>query len=1174
MAQQFGKTWWGEQFLQALAQIDYSNRLPRGKTYARKGTVKDIRITKNSIEAKVKGSRPRPYNVEITIPTFDSSEKKQLMDAIIGDPLSLSHLLNRQLPQELNEIAKQNGIQVFPNQWSDFEMQCSCPDWAVPCKHLAAVIYVFSAEIDRNPFLLFQLHDLDILDELAKAGMQLEGSLKALNFENLLHNKPISIEFPNSPDEAIFDLSKIIPQTENVLSLLKDKALFYTKAFAPTLKKHYKTGTAFAENILAKEIFELEPKAFEKIESIEIQINKKEISFHGIKFFSVGEPIVTSTFNKDLASLIDFLERIPKKFENRLSSDLICLYRAYQLSIHMMLNGAYVPQIVALEEAHYKVRWIPITASEEVNYLVESLEKNSSQQFVAIATDSKKQKYLTPRDQIICLLSIFLTHYMLEKKGVRTAGKQTLLDTKIDELFFRNKKHSFPDFEEQQVPDAIHQYLQRLHISSQMYAPLIKIEDNPSTATFEIQLWVENKEDAVQKLVSLEAFVKGEKYASYKASVFQSLSSLSKDFVAIKPLISSLGAAQLFLDGDGFATILIQVLPIIKLLGIRILLPNSLKQLAKPQISIKLDSNGSKTDSKTYLNLNEMLDFHWQVAIGNQTVSVAEFKKLVKNTSGVVNIKGEYVLIDPKQIQTLLDNLEKDRELSQIDLLQSALTEEYQEAKISLSDSAREIIESLLKSEAKPKPKNLKATLRPYQERGFQWLYNNSKVGFGSIIADDMGLGKTLQVITLLLQFKAEGRFNKKKGLIVVPTTLLTNWHKEIEKFAPDLSTHIYHGAKRTFDKEGFDIFITTYGLLRSDVSKFQKIKWEILVIDEAQAIKNAGTEQTKAIKKIKATVKVAMSGTPVENRLSEYWSLFDFTNKGYLGSMNHFMKNFSSPIEQKNDQLALHRFKKITDPFILRRLKTDKSIISDLPEKIEQDCYIALEKEQTALYQNVVDKMMKTLNEVEENSIERKGLVLKMITALKQVCNHPSQFLKKEDYRPQLSGKSERLLELLSAIYEHNEKVLIFTQYKEMGQILSEMLSKAFGTKPLFLHGGVSRKKRDEMVEDFQEKKHIKTFILSIKAGGTGLNLTAANHVIHYDLWWNPAVEAQATDRAFRIGQQKNVIVHRLIAKGTFEEKINQMLQDKKQLANMVVATGEKWIGNLSNDELKELVS
>lgn len=323
----------------------------------------------------------------------------------------------------------------------------------------------------------------------------------------------------------------------------------------------------------------------------------------------------------------------------------------------------------------------------------------------------------------------------------------------------------------------------------------------------------------------------------------------------------------------------------------------------------------------------------------------------------------------------------------------------------------------------------------------------------------------------------------------------------------------------------------------------------------------------------MKAEVKIAMTGTPVENRLSEYWSLFDFVNKGYLGSAKYFKKAFASPIENDNNEKQLERFKKITDPFVLRRLKTDKSIINDLPEKIEHDCFIQLTKEQTALYQNVVNTMLESLNNAEENSIERKGLVFKMMTALKQICNHPSQFLKKEDDRVDLSGKTEMLLELLRSIYENDEKVLIFTQYKEMGQILARILENAFDTKPLFLHGGVARHKRDIMVEEFQNKKHVKIFILSIKAGGTGLNLTAAKHVIHYDLWWNPAVETQATDRAFRIGQKKNVLVHRLICKGTFEEKINQMLQDKKHLADLTVATGEKWIGDLSSNELHELI-
>lgn len=562
-----------------------------------------------------------------------------------------------------------------------------------------------------------------------------------------------------------------------------------------------------------------------------------------------------------------------------------------------------------------------------------------------------------------------------------------------------------------------------------------------------------------------------------------------------------------------------------------------------------------------------------QIAIGDKTIPIAEFRKLIKGVSGVVNIKGQYVLIDQKEIQTLLNNMDEDKALSHADLLQSALLEEYQEAKITLSPAARKIIKELMQSEQMALPKHLKATLRPYQERGYQWLYNNSKVGFGSIIADDMGLGKTLQVISLLLQFKQEGRLNKRKALIVVPTTLITNWQKEIERFAPELQPHIYHGAKRAFKTDGCDLVITSYGMLRSDAALFQKIRWEVLAIDEAQNIKNPGTEQTKAVKKLKADVKIAMSGTPVENRLSEYWSLFDFVNSGYLGSAKYFNKVFALPIEIENNAAQLERFKKMTAPFILRRLKTDKSIINDLPEKMEHDCFVQLSKEQTALYQEVVNTMLDALKSTEEHSIERKGLVFKMMTALKQICNHPSQFLKKEDDRVALSGKTELLLELLASIYEQDEKVLIFTQYKEMGEILARILEDAFDTKPLFLHGGVPRKKRDDMVEEFQNKKHVKIFILSIKAGGTGLNLTAANHVIHYDLWWNPAVEAQATDRAFRIGQQKNVLVHRLISKGTFEEKINQMLEDKKHLADLTVASGEKWMGDLSTKELQDLV-
>ncbi|MEA3317062.1 MAG: DEAD/DEAH box helicase, partial [Bacteroidota bacterium] len=622
-----------------------------------------------------------------------------------------------------------------------------------------------------------------------------------------------------------------------------------------------------------------------------------------------------------------------------------------------------------------------------------------------------------------------------------------------------------------------------------------------------------------------------------------------------------------------FTEILLKILPIIETLGIKILLPNELKNLVKPQTSLLLKQNEDTKSTKSYLSLDEMLNFEWEIAIGDKTISINEFKKLSKGLSGIVNIKGKYLLINQNEIQKIFDNISNKKQLSKQELIKTALTEEYQEATISISEKAKKTIQNLLRTDNIIISDSLNAKLRPYQERGYRWLYNNSKIGFGSIIADDMGLGKTIQVITMLLKFKEELRFKKNKALIIVPTTLLSNWEKEIERFAPTLSALTYHGIKRKLNYKDFDLTITSYGVIRRDIEIFKKIKWATVIIDEAQNIKNPTTEQTKAIKKLKSDVKIAMSGTPVENRLSEYWSIFDFVNKGYLGSIKYFKKEFSTPIEKYGDKNQLEKFNKITSPFILRRLKTDKTIISDLPNKIENDKYVSLTKEQTAIYKTVVDNTMHEIETLEKDDIKRAGLVFKLMTALKQICNHPSQFLKKENFETNLSGKATLLIDILQTIYENNEKVLIFTQYKEMGEIIKTMIENHFDRKALFLHGGVSRKKRDEYVNDFQTKNHVKTFILSIKAGGTGLNLTKANHVIHYDLWWNPAVETQATDRVFRIGQEKNVMVYRFITKDTFEEKINEMLQAKRNLANLTVSAGEKWIGNLSNNELNELV-
>ena len=538
------------------------------------------------------------------------------------------------------------------------------------------------------------------------------------------------------------------------------------------------------------------------------------------------------------------------------------------------------------------------------------------------------------------------------------------------------------------------------------------------------------------------------------------------------------------------------------------------------------------------------------------------------------------------------------------ELLQAALSGEYQGATVELTDEVRELIRKFTSQSVIPLPEGINAQLRPYQERGFSWMYRNMKIGFGSIIADDMGLGKTLQVITLLLKMKEEGALDKKKALVVVPTGLLHNWQAEVKRFAPQLATGVYHGTARDLkddDCKNADIILSTYGVVRSDADKLKKQKWQVLVIDEAQNIKNSDTAQSKAIHSIPADCHIAMSGTPVENRLSEFWSIIDFTNKGYLGSAKDFSESYAKPIQKYGDSHAAERFRKVTAPFMMRRLKTDKSIISDLPDKIERNELALLTPEQAALYQETVNRCMAVIESMDgedsQTLFKRQGLILQMMLALKQICNHPMQYLKDNRWSSErrgqenlglsrvvteegeanrmdatLSGKTEMLLDMLRSIIDADEKVLVFTQFREMGELLQHFIRTTLDEEPMFYHGGCSLKQRQEMVDRFQNNRNDRIFILSLKAAGTGLNLTAATHVIHYDLWWNPAVEAQATDRAYRIGQHKNVQVHRFITQNTFEERIDAMIQEKKHLADLTVSTGENWIGKLSNKELHEI--
>jgi SNF2 family DNA or RNA helicase len=593
---------------------------------------------------------------------------------------------------------------------------------------------------------------------------------------------------------------------------------------------------------------------------------------------------------------------------------------------------------------------------------------------------------------------------------------------------------------------------------------------------------------------------------------------------------------------------------------------------------------GSKEPSK--VGLDAIMDFTPSLLIGEEKLSETELKQFLTMAEGLIQYKGKWVEINKDRLTQALEAFHKlsDRsnhdEISLRDALRmelhsDSLVQETAgdiETTVTNGQWLKNIKNSLINPiapEQVDEVPSFHATLRKYQKSGYHWLYQMSQLGFGACLADDMGLGKTVQMIAFLEYYRINFNGN---ALLVLPASLIGNWQREIEKFAPEMTYQIYHNSIRKASEElcidsSIFLSITTYGMaVRLD--ELQKKQWDILILDEAQAIKNPGTKQTKQIKKLSANMRIAMTGTPIENRLSDLWSLFDFLNQGLLGSAKEFT-NFTKSLSENGNGYA--KLRKMIQPFILRRLKTDKSIISDLPDKLEMNEYAALSKKQIALYQKLIDQIEDKLQDAE--GIERKGLVLSSIMKFKQICNHPDQYLGREEYSPEHSGKFEQLRDICETIYEKREKVLIFTQFREMTEPLSDFLKNIFHKEGLVLHGGTAVKNRSQMVECFNGEEYIPYMVLSLKAGGVGLNLTAANHVIHFDRWWNPAVENQATDRAFRIGQTKNVMVHKFITKGTIEEKIDKMISEKQKLAGDILSSnGEQWITELNNEELLKL--
>jgi non-specific serine/threonine protein kinase len=670
-----------------------------------------------------------------------------------------------------------------------------------------------------------------------------------------------------------------------------------------------------------------------------------------------------------------------------------------------------------------------------------------------------------------------------------------------------------------------------------------------------------------------------QEYGDDQAAMISLLSSVMKaaeqsEFIADLVDSGELFYPLKFMVGDAFT--FLREVELYEECGIICRIPNFWKRKSHSHLSVKL---GDKEPS--VVGLQSLVAFSPEIYFGDTEITREELEELLAQDEGLAFLKGKWVEVNKKKLSQMLsalDTLESsgDVSLAEAIQLQAGLLPPGEEVisddvEVTQGEWLKEFIAKMLepkKLENVSAPDTFKTNLRHYQQTGFNWLNFMVNSGFGALLADDMGLGKTIQILALLDRLR---EFNAKT-LLVVPASVLINWNKEASKFTPNLRLKTLHGADREVELEAADLFITTYGMV-SRIKELADITWDLVILDEAQAIKNHVIKQTRAVKALNSKVRIAMTGTPIENRLSDLWSIFDFLNKGLLGTAKEFA-GFSSKL--KENPQGYSKLRSAITPFILRRLKTDKTVISDLPDKNEMRQFTTLTKRQVALYQSLVKELGRVFTEKENkmSAIERRGNILAAITKFKQICNHPDQFNGTGTFDPKYSGKFETLREICETIRDKRESVLVFTQFKEMCNPLAGFLENIFEHPGLVIHGGTTAKKRGSIVEKFNSQ-YVPFMVLSLKAGGVGLNLTAANHVIHFDRWWNPAIENQATDRAFRIGQTKNVMVHKFVTTGTIEEKIDNMLIDKAKLADDVISTGtgENWLTEMSNSELVNLL-
>lgn len=892
-------------------------------------------------------------------------------------------------------------------------------------------------------------------------------------------------------------------------------------------------------------------------------------------------------------------------FGVELGTDLRFWQAVALLVLEALAKHRYIPTLVT--EDTYYARWLPVFDGPGDGPRLARLQAAMPPVCLAGADDPSKPS--SPKallKSFVADMSDALVRHWCESPVLPEAASADTAYRWISALFGPDAKVTGSAAQLERFAHSYQSWLRNLYVAGdERFRVALRLEEPPEKGTrWSLHFLLQARDDPSLLLPASELWrghkgllsKLGSRFEGAAERLLAGLGYAARHFAPIRKALHKAKPAKVTLSVDEAFSFLREGAPLLEASGFGVLIPPWwTRPSARLGVRVRL-SRGAPGEGVAagMMSLRNLVQYRWELALGDTPLGEDEFEALVALKSPLVRLRGEWVRLDPEQVEAALHFFEtraQQREMDLLEALQLGLSrDETVEGlpvdKVSFEGELASWLERLTgqqRLERLAQPKTLQAKLRPYQHLGFSWLSFMQRLGLGACLADDMGLGKTIQTLTLLLDAKERGA-SKDPVLLICPTSVVTNWQQECQRFAPSLQILLHQGSERlqgkAFKKElkKTDLVLTSYSLVRRDAAMLQDVSWRGIILDEAQNIKNPQSQQAKTIFGLDGQFRLALTGTPVENRLSELWSIMNFLNPGYLGSRRTFKQRFASKIERDKDEAALQSLRNLTSPFILRRLKTDKKVIQDLPEKTETKVFCYLSEEQASLYETVVRD---ALGEIEgSEGIERKGLVLSMMMRLKQICNHPAQYLHEaESYRAEgedrRSGKLERLVALLEETVSVADRSLIFTQFTEMGSILERYLPRRLGVNAQFLHGGTSTKKRAEMVRRFQEDEDGPAFfILSLKAGGTGLNLTRANHVFHVDRWWNPAVENQATDRAFRIGQQRNVQVHKFVCMGTLEERIDAMIEAKKVMAEQLIETGEGWLTELSTLDLRDAVS